>query len=458
MSDQYDLAVIGAGPGGYVAALRAAHHGLKVALIDKRATPGGTCLNVGCIPSKTLLHATELYRLAKGEHFARFGIRVGEVSVDLDRLRQEKDKAIGELAGGIRGLLKKAKVAYIEGAASFRGLGVLEVAGKEIRATHVIIATGSKVAPLKGVEADGDRIMTSTEALDLKDVPKRLVVVGAGFIGLEIASIYNRLGSEVTVLEYADGIAPGLDEEVAKAVAESLKKQGIAIQTGVAVQSARRKGDTVLVSAKGIEMEADRVLVAVGRVPVTDGLNLKALGITCDERGRIPVDAAFATSAKGVYAIGDVIAGPMLAHKAEEEGIACVDRIAGKAAVLDHDLIPSVMYTSPEAASVGLSEEQLVKMGRNYKKGVFPFLANSRARAHRETEGFVKILADAESDLVLGVHMLGELAGTMIAQAAQAMALGATSEDIAYTCQAHPTHSEAVREAALAVCERAIHL
>lgn len=458
MSDQFDLAVIGAGPGGYVAALRAAHHGLKVALIDKRGPPGGTCLNVGCIPSKTLLHATELYRQAKGEHFARFGIRVGEIGIDIGRLRQEKDKAIRELTGGIRGLLKKAKVEYIEGAASFRGPGTIEVAGREVRAAHAIIATGSKAAPLKGVAADGDRIMTSSEALDLKDVPARLLVIGAGFIGLEIASIYNRLGSKVTVLDYAESVAPGLDAEVARAVAEILEKQGIAIRTGIAVQSARKTGDTVTVSAKDLAMEADRVLVATGRLPVTEGLNLQALGITCDERGRIPVDAAFATSAKGVYAIGDVIAGPMLAHKAEEEGIACVDRIAGRAAVIDHALIPSVLYTSPEAASVGLTEEQLAKAGRNYKRGLFPFLANSRARAHRETDGFVKILADAESDLVLGVHMLGEMAGTMIAQAAQAMALGATSEDIAYTCQAHPTHSEAVREAALAVRERAIHV
>ncbi len=460
----FDVVVIGAGPGGYVAAIRAAQLGLKVACVEKRDTLGGTCLNVGCIPSKSLLHASELYAHASGGSLAKFGIGVGAVTLDFDAMIDEKDKAVAELTGGIEYLFKKNKVEWIKGAARFVDAGRIMVGDREVTARDFVIATGSEVTMLPGVAIDGKVVITSTEALSLPKVPGHMVVIGGGVIGLELGSVYRRLGAKVTVVEYLDRVLPTMDGEVSKAFATILKKQGFTLKlsskvTGVATGN---DGATVTVepAAGGAaeEIEADVVLVAIGRRPNTDGLALENAGLTLDSRGRIPTNHDMSTAVRGIWAIGDVIDGPMLAHKAEDEGVAVAENIAGLTGLINHDVIPSVVYTQPEVASVGKSEEELKAAGIAYKVGKFPFAANSRAKANRDTEGFVKVLADAATDRVLGVHIISGLAGTMIAQAAQAMEFGASSEDIAYTCHAHPTHAEALKEAAMAVTGKPIHI
>jgi dihydrolipoamide dehydrogenase len=459
----YDVLVIGGGPGGYVAAIRAAQLGLKTACVEKRGTLGGTCLNVGCIPSKALLHASEMYEHAKSGDLAKFGISFGEVKLDLGQMQAEKDKAVKELTGGIEMLFKKYKAEWIKGSASFKDTRTVRVGDRSITAKNIVIATGSDVALLPGVQPDGEVIITSTEALALPKVPEHMVVVGGGYIGLEMGSVYRRLGSKVTVVEYFDRITPAMDIEVTKTFTRILQKQGMEIRTSTKVAEIRRDktGATLFLEpAKGgsrEELKADVVLLSIGRRPNTDGLNVEAAGLKLDDKGRIPTNHDMSTSVPGIWAIGDVIAGPMLAHKAEDEGVAVAENIAGLTGIVNHDVIPAVIYTSPEVASVGKTEEELKEAGVDYKVGKFPFAANSRAKTNRDTEGFVKVLADAKTDRVLGVHIIGTLAGTMIAQAAQAMEFGASSEDIAYTCHAHPTHSEAMKEAAMSVLGKPIH-
>jgi len=465
MSDvDYDVLVIGAGPGGYVAAIRAAQLGLKTACIEKRETLGGTCLNVGCMPSKALLHASELYAHAAEGVLARFGVKVEKVGLDWGAMQAEKDSSVKELTGGIAFLFKKNKVDWIKGQAQFLDATSVQVGDRTIRAKNFVIATGSEVATLPGISIDGKQIISSTEALSLPKVPGSMVVIGGGVIGLELGSVYRRLGTKVTVVEYLDRVLPTMDGELSKAFAQVLKKQGFELKLSSKVTGVKtgKTGATVSVEpAQGgavEDMKADVVLVSVGRRPNTDGLGLDKAGITLDAKGRIPTQPDMSTTVPGIWAIGDVIEGPMLAHKAEDEGIAVAENIAGLTGLINHDVIPNVVYTAPEVASVGKSEEELKAAGIAYKVGKFPFAANSRAKANRETEGFVKVLADASSDRVLGVHILGTLAGTMIAQAAQAMEFGASSEDIAYTCHAHPTHAEALKEAAMAVTGKAIHI
>ncbi len=469
MAYDFDVVVIGAGPGGYVAAIRAAQLGLKTACIEKRETLGGTCLNVGCIPSKAMLHGSELFHEVAGGGMAKFGVKAEKVTLDLDALLAEKDKAVKELTDGVAFLFKKNKVEWIKGAASFDGPHALKVAlndGGErlVSAKNTIIATGSDVAGLPGVTVDGKTVITSTEALCLPAVPKHMVVIGGGVIGLELGSVWRRLGAAVTVVEYMDRILPTMDVEVSKEFQKILAKQGFALKTATKVVEVKtgKDGATVAVepAAGGAreEIVADVVLLAIGRKPHTESLGLAKIGVGLDERGRIRTGHDFATTVPGIYAIGDAIAGPMLAHKAEDEGLACAEYIAGLTGYVNHDVIPSVVYTMPEVASVGKTEEELKAAGTPYKVGKFPFLANSRAKTNRDTTGFVKILADAKTDRVLGVHIVGSLAGTMIAQAAQAMEFGASAEDIALTCHAHPTHAEAMKEAALAVHGRAIHI
>ena len=459
----FDVVVIGGGPGGYVAAIRAAQLGLKTACVEKRETLGGTCLNVGCIPSKALLHATELYEEAKDGHLTKFGIGLGEVTIDLAQMHAEKAKAVKELTGGIEMLFKKNKVEWLKGLGSFVDARTIKVGDRTVTAKNFVIATGSEVALLPGVQPDGEVIVTSTEALALPALPKHLVVVGGGYIGLEMGSVWRRLGAKVTVVEYFDRITPAMDIEVTKAFTRILQKQGMDIRTSTKVVEIKRTktGATlVLEPAAGgdkTELEADVVLLSIGRKPNTDGLNLAAAGLSTDDKGRIPTNHDMSTSVRGIWAIGDVIAGAMLAHKAEDEGIAVAENIAGLTGIVNHDVIPAVVYTQPEVASVGKTEEELKAAGIDYKAGKFPFAANSRAKTNRDTEGFVKVLADAKTDRVLGVHIIGRLAGTMIAQAAQAMEFGASSEDIAYTCHAHPTHPEAMKEAAMAVLGKPIH-
>jgi dihydrolipoamide dehydrogenase len=461
----YDVLVIGGGPGGYVAAIRAAQLGLKTACIEKRGTLGGTCLNVGCIPSKALLHATEMYEHAKSGDLAKFGVQFEGVTLDLDQMQAEKNKAVKELTGGIEMLFKKYKAEWIKGAASFKDAHTVVVNDGErtVTAKNIVIATGSDVALLPGVQPDGEVIITSTEALSLPKVPEHMVVVGGGYIGLEMGSVYRRLGAKVTVVEYFDRITPAMDIEVTKTFTRILQKQGMEIRTSTKVVELRRDGAqaTVVVepAAGGAreEIKADIVLLSIGRKPNTDGLNVAAAGLALDDKGRIPTNHDMSTSVPGIWAIGDVIAGPMLAHKAEDEGVAVAENIAGLTGIVNHDVIPAVIYTQPEVASVGKTEEELKAAGVAYKAGKFPFAANSRAKTNRDTEGFVKVLADAATDRVLGVHIIGSLAGTMIAQAAQAMEFGASSEDIAYTCHAHPTHAEAMKEAAMAVLGKPIH-
>jgi dihydrolipoamide dehydrogenase len=468
MSDShFDLIIIGAGPGGYVAAIRAAQLGLKTACIEKRGTLGGTCLNVGCIPSKALLHSSEKFEEAQS-HLAEHGVKVGKVELDLKTLMARKDKVVDGLTKGIAGLFKKNKVTGITGSARIVKPGevVVSADGKDTSYTadNIIIATGSAVTPLPGVEIDEDRIVSSTGALSLTKVPKHLVVVGGGYIGLEMGSVWRRLGSKVTVVEFLDAIVPNMDGEVGKAMHKTLAKQGMEFKLGTKVTGAKATKTKVALTvepAAGGDAETidcDIVLVSIGRVPFTANLGLAEIGVEMDKRGVIQVDNNFKTNIDGIYAIGDVIPGPMLAHKAEEEGIACVERLAGQATHINYDAIPSVVYTWPEAASVGKTEEQLKDAGIDYNKGNFPFMANSRARANGDSEGFVKILADAATDEVLGVHIIGPDAGTMIAELALAMEFGASSEDIARTCHAHPTLNEAVKEAALAVEGAPIHM
>jgi dihydrolipoamide dehydrogenase len=464
----YDLIVIGTGPGGYVCAIRAAQLGMKVAVVEKRATHGGTCLNVGCIPSKALLHASEMFDEA-GHSFAKMGIGVGKPSLDLGAMMKFKDEAVDGNVKGVDYLLKKNKIDAVHGTGRIVAAGKVEVKvadGKTqvLETKNIVIATGSDVAKLRGVEIDEQRLVSSDTAIALPDVPGRLLVVGAGVIGLELGSVWRRLGSQVTVVEFLDRILPGLDAEVGRQSQRILERQGIKFKLSSKVTGVDTKNPALKVSvepAKGGAaevIEADVVLVAIGRVPCTEGLGLKEAGIALDERGRIKTDAHFATNVKGVYAIGDVIAGPMLAHKAEDEGMAVAELLAGKAGHVNYDVIPNVVYTFPEIASVGKTEEELKAAGVAYNAGRFPFTANGRAKANQQTDGFVKILADAKTDRVLGVHIIGSDAGNMIAQAAVAMEFGASAEDLARTCHAHPTLPEAVKEAALAVAKRAIHM
>lgn len=466
--DAFDVVVIGAGPGGYVAAIRAAQLGLKTACVEKRATLGGTCLNVGCIPSKALLHASELYHEA-AHGMAKYGVKAEKVSVDLKAMLKYKDDGVAALTQGVEFLFKKNKIEHIAGAGRLTAKDTIEVAlnaggSRTITAKNTIIATGSDVASLPGIEIDEKQIVSSTGALELAKVPKHLVVIGAGYIGLEMGSVWGRLGAKVTVVEFLDRITPGMDAEIAKNFARILKKQGLEIKTGHKVTGVKKLKTSVTVTvepAKGgdtSDIKCDVVLVSVGRRPYTDDLGLDAAGVAMDEAGRVKVDGSFATNVPGIWAIGDVIEGPMLAHKAEDEGMACAENIAGLTGMVNHDVIPGVVYTMPEVAGVGKTEEELKEAGVDYKVGKFPFSANSRAKANLQTDGLVKILADAKTDRVLGVHMIGVDAGNMIAEAAIAMEFGACSEDIALTCHAHPTHTEAVKEAALAVHGRAIHI
>ena len=469
MTDSFDVVVFGGGPGGYVAAIRAAQLGMSTACVEKRATLGGTCLNVGCIPSKELLHSTHLFEQAQ-HGFAGRGIRVpGGVEVDLAAMMASKDKVVRDLTKGIGFLFRKHKVEHVAGVGRIAGPGRVEVAPEEgeartLEARNIIVATGSEPAGLPGIDIDEKRILSSTGALALEAVPERLAVIGGGYIGLEMAVVWSRLGAKVTVIEFLDRILPNMDGDVAKGMHRILKKKGFAFMLGHKVTGAKtgRAGVALsvekLASGETATVEADAVLVAVGRRPYTGGLGLESVGIETDAQGRIGIDDRFRTSAEGVYAIGDVVRGPMLAHKAEDEGVVCAEIIAGQSGHIDYDAIPGVVYTWPEAAAVGQTEEALKEAGTEYAVGRFPFQANSRARCSGETEGFVKILADRRTDRVLGVHILGADAGTMIAEAALAMEFGASAEDIARTCHAHPTLNEAVKEAALAVDGRPIHV
>ena len=458
----HDLIVIGGGPGGYTAAIRGAQLGLDVACIEKDKALGGTCLRIGCIPSKALLESSELYAKAKGGLGAH-GIVTQDVQLDLAKMLQRKERVVTSLTRGIASLIKKNKIARYTGSASFmsptRLLVQEETGNRELEGKHILIATGSQVASLPGVDFDGERIGTSTEALSYSEVPKRLAVIGAGYIGLELGSVWQRLGAEVMVFEYLDRILPGMDKELAEAAHKVFAKQGFEFKLGARVTGAKTAGDDCTVEVEGAPpWKCDRVLVSVGRKPNTAGLSLEAAGVELDDRSRIAVNAHFKTSAEGVYAIGDVIRGPMLAHKAEEEGVACVERIVTGYGHVNYDAIPGVVYTHPEIASVGKTEEQLAESGVPYRKGKFPFAANGRAKAIAETEGFVKILSHKQTDRVLGVHIIGARAGDLIAEAAVAIEFGASSEDIARSSHAHPTLAEAIKEAALSTDGRALHI
>jgi dihydrolipoamide dehydrogenase len=463
----YDLIVIGTGPGGYVCAIRAAQLGLKVAVVEKRATYGGTCLNIGCIPSKALLHASELFDEA-GHSFAAMGIEVPAVKLDLAKMLAFKDQGVKGNVDGVAFLLKKNKIDTFQGTGSIVGPGKVDIttsSGKQqLETKSIVIATGSDVARLPGVNIDEVSVVSSTGALSLPKVPKRMLVVGAGVIGLELGSVWRRLGSEVTVVEYLDRILPGMDADVAKSVQRILAKQGMTFKLASKVTKVARNSTaqqiTIEPAAGGAPttIDADVVLVAIGRTPYTEGLGLEAAGVQLDNRKRVIVDAHYQTNVPGIYAIGDVIAGPMLAHKAEDEGMAAAEILAGKAGHVNYDVIPNVIYTFPEVASVGKSEEDLAAAGIAYNVGKFPFTANGRAKVNKTTEGFVKILADAKTDRILGVHIIGAAASEMIAEAAVIMEFGGSAEDLARTCHAHPTLTEAVKEAALAVDKRAIHM
>ncbi len=467
MADQtydYDVLVIGAGPGGYVAAIRAAQLGLKTACAESRATLGGTCLNVGCIPSKAMLHASEYFDAAKNGAMAEMGIEVSP-KLNLDKMHAQRLDAVGGLTKGIEFLFKKNKIDWKKGLATFQDAHTVKVGDETVTARNVIIATGSSVTPLPNVEVDNDKgiIVDSTGALELKAVPKTMVVIGGGVIGLELGSVWRRLGSEVVVVEYLDQLLPGMDMDVRKEAARIFKKQGMVLKLATKVTAATVKGKTASLTiepaAGGASetIEADCVLVSIGRRPNTEGLGLEAIGIELNKRGQIETGHDFRTKVEGVWAIGDVIPGPMLAHKAEDEGIACAENIAGQTGIVNHAVIPGVVYTMPEISGVGLTEDEAKEKGA-VKVGKFPMMANSRAKTNHEPDGFVKVIADAETDRVLGVWCIASVAGTMIAQAAQAMEFGATSEDIAYTCHAHPTHSEAIKEAAMAVTGKPIHI
>ena len=459
----YDVIVIGGGPGGYVCAIRAAQLGLRTACVEKRATLGGTCLNIGCIPSKALLQSSENFEEAS-HSFADHGVMVEGVKLDLARMMARKDEVVSANVKGVEFLFKKNKVDWLKGSGHVAGPGQVDVDGTRYAAKHIVIATGSESIALPGVELDESAIVSSTGALELDQVPERLVVIGGGYIGLELGSVWKRLGAEVTVIEYLDRLVPGMDAEIAKTFERVLGKQGIKFRLSTKVTGAVRGNDGVTLTvepAKGGEAEqvkADVVLVAIGRRAHTGELGLEEAGVALDERGRVQVDTHYATNVAGIYAIGDVIAGPMLAHKAEEEGVALAERIAGQAGHVNYDVIPGVVYTWPEVASIGKTEDDLKRQGISYKVGKFPFTANGRARAMGSTDGFVKLLADKDSDRLLGAHIIGPDAGTLIAELATAMEFGASSEDVARTCHAHPSLSEAVKEAAMAVDGRALHI
>ena len=466
MENNFDLIVIGGGPGGYVCAIRAAQLGLKTACVESRGTLGGTCLNVGCIPSKSLLNSSELFSKAKNQ-FSNIGIETGDVKLNLNRMMTNKSKSVQILTKGVEFLFKKNKVTYIKGKGvlfSKNDVVVYQDNKKtSYKSKNIVIATGSSSVSLSGINIDEKNIISSTGALSLEKVPTSLVIIGGGYIGLEMGSVWSRLGSKVTVIEYLDHITPGMDREISKEFQKILTKQGIKFLLENKVTSVKNKNNQVLIdfvdnkTNKKSSLEADKVLVSVGRKPYTEGLNLTKLGIKKDKKGRIEVNKNFQTSLKNIFAIGDVIKGPMLAHKAEEEGIAVAEILAGQSGHVNYDVVPGVIYTSPEVAAVGKTEEDLKNLKINYKVGKFPFLANSRAKVNNESDGFVKILADAKTDKVLGVHIIGPHCGDMIAEMALAMEFGASSEDIARTCHAHPTHTEAIKEAALAVDKRPIH-
>jgi dihydrolipoyl dehydrogenase len=467
MSDSFDLVVIGAGPGGYECAIRAAQLGMSVACIEKRDALGGTCLNVGCIPSKALLHASELF--AETAHFEKMGIKINKPKLDLAVMLGFKQQAVDGNTQGIEYLFKKNKIEWVKGEGTLKGNGEVDVAlsdggSRTLKAADIVIATGSDVARLPGIEIDEKTVVSSTGALELSKVPNKLVVVGGGVIGLELGSVWKRLGADVTVVEFLDHILPGMDGDVSKTFQRTLKKQKFAFKLGTKVTGVEKNGKGLKVSiepAKGGDTEvldADVVLVSIGRVAYTAGLGLDVAGVEADERGRVKVDAHLKTNVEGIYAIGDVIAGPMLAHKAMEEGVALAEMIAGQKPHVNYDVIPGVVYTQPEVASVGKSEEDLKAAGIEYRSGKFPFTANGRAKANQQTDGFVKILADAKTDRVLGVHIIGTQAGEMIHEAVTIMEFGGAAEDIARMCHAHPTLSEAMKEAALAVDGRPLHM
>jgi dihydrolipoamide dehydrogenase len=464
----YDLIIIGTGPGGYVCAIRAAQLGLKTAVVEKNPTYGGTCLNIGCIPSKALLHASELFEEA-GHSFAKMGIGVPAPTLDLKAMLNFKQEAIDGNVKGVDFLFKKNKIEGFKGTGKIAGPGKVEVTGADgktqtLETKSIVIASGSDVARLKGITIDEKRIVSSTGALTLPEVPKHLLVIGAGVIGLELGSVWRRIGAQVTVVEFLDGVLPGMDGEVRKQAQRLFEKQGMTFKLSskvTAVDSSGARLKATVEPAKGgtaETIEADVVLVSTGRVPYTEGLGLKEAGVKMDERGRVAVDHHYATNVPGIYAIGDVIVGPMLAHKAEDEGVAIAEILAGQAGHVNYDVIPAVVYTMPEIASVGKSEEELKAANIAYNAGKFPFTANGRAKANQQTDGFVKVLADAKTDRVLGVHIIGSDAGNMIAEAAVLMEFGGSAEDLARTCHAHPTLPEAVKEAAMAVAKRAIHM
>lgn len=463
MADQLDLVVIGAGPGGYECAIKAAQLGLKVAVVEKRDRLGGTCLNIGCIPSKAMLHASELFDEA-GHAFEGMGIEVGKPKLNLKQMLAFKDEAIDGNTKGIEFLFKKNKIEWVKGEGVIEAAGKVKVGDRMLEAKNIVIATGSDVAQLPGIEIDEKTVVSSTGALELDKVPGKLLVIGGGVIGLELGSVWARLGAEVTVVEYLDAILPGTDGEVVRNFTRILKKQGFKLKLGAKVTKVEKQKSGLKVSvepAKGGDaetLEADVVLVAVGRTAYTQGLGLDKIGVKTDKRGRVEVDESYRTNVEGVYAIGDVIAGPMLAHKAMEEGVALAEQLAGHYGAVNYEVIPGVVYTAPEVASVGKTEEQLKEAGIDYNAGKFPFTANGRAKANKTTDGFVKILADKKTDRVLGVHIIGVNAGELIAEAAIAMEFSASSEDIARICFAHPTLSEAVKEAALAVTGLPIHM
>ncbi len=467
MENNFDLVVIGGGPGGYVCAIRAAQLGLKTACVESRGALGGTCLNVGCIPSKSLLNLSENFHKAKKD-FNQQGIEIDGIKLNIAKMMSNKNKSIQVLTKGVEFLFKKNKVTYFKGKGvllSKSDIVVYESNNKRtnIKSKNIVIATGSTVASLPGIEINEKNIVSSTGALSFDKVPAKLAVIGGGYIGLEMGSVWSRLGSEVTVIEYLDFITPGMDREISNEFQKILTKQGIKFKMGSKVESIIDQGKSVLISYTNVKnskkevLEVDKVLVSVGRKPYTEGLNLSKVGIKKDSKGRIEVNNKLQTSVKNIYAIGDVIKGPMLAHKAEEEGIAVAEILAGQSGHVNYDVIPGVVYTSPEVATVGKTEEQLKEENKSYKTGKFPFLANSRAKVNNETDGFVKILADSSTDKVLGVHIIGPHCGDMIAEMALAMEFGASAEDIARTCHAHPTHTEAIKEAALAVDKRPIH-
>ena len=463
MSEAFDLIVIGAGPGGYVCAIRAAQLGMKVACVEKRATLGGTCLNIGCIPSKALLQSSENFT-EMAHHAAEHGILIDGVKLDLARMHARKNEVVGANVKGVEFLFKKNKVTWLKGEGSIAGPGRVAVDGTEYETKNIVVATGSESTPLPGVDVDERVIVTSTGVLELAEVPKHLVVIGGGVIGLELGSVWRRLGAEVTVIEYLDRPIPGADAEIAKQFERVLGRQGIKFRLSTKVTSATKGNDGVTLAmesvkdGKGDTLKADVVLLAIGRRPYTAGLGLEAAGVALDKRGRVVTDAHFATNVPGIYAIGDLIVGAMLAHKAEDEGSAAAERIAGQSPHINYDAIPSVIYTNPEVAWVGATEEQLKEAGAAYKIGKFPFTANGRARAMAATDGFVKILADARTDRILGAHIMGADAGTLIAEIVMAMEFGASAEDITRISHAHPTLNEAVKEAALAVEGRAMHM